>query len=88
MNFEKCGIPVGAELVFMEDPTVVATVVNERKVQYNGEITSLSAISDKIKGYSTPGPSMFTYNGKKVSDIARETQWKDYEYGGDEDGTG
>ena len=78
VNFVKCGIPMGAELVFIEDPSVVAKVVSERKVEYNGEITSLSAISDQIKGYSTPGPSFFTYNGKKVSDIAAETQWKDY----------
>lgn len=56
VNFMKCGIPVGAELVFIEDPSVVAKVVGERKVEYNGEITSLSAISDSIKGYSTPGP--------------------------------
>ena len=77
VNFAKCNIPVGAELVFIEDPSVVVTVVNERKVQYKNEITSLSAISDSIKGYSTPGPSFFTYNGKKVSDIAEETQWKE-----------
>lgn len=77
VNFAKCNIPVGAELVFIDDPSVVVTVVNERKVQYKNEITSLSAISDSIKGYSTPGPSFFTYNGKKVSDIAEETQWKE-----------
>lgn len=79
VNFAKCGIPVGAKLVFTEDPSVVATVVSDRKVEYNNEITSLSAISDRIKGYSTPGPAFFTYNGKKVCDIAAETQWKDYE---------
>ena len=77
VNFAKCNIPVGAELVFIDDPSVVVTVVNDRKVQYKNEITSLSAISDSIKGYSTPGPSFFTYNGKKVSDIAEETQWKE-----------
>ena len=79
VNFAKCGIPVGAKLVFTEDPSVVATVVSDRKVEYNNEITSLSAISDRIKGYSTPGPYFFTYNGKKVCEIAAETQWKDYE---------
>lgn len=77
VNFAKCNIPVGSKLVFVEDPNVVAIVVDERKVQYNDEITSLSAISDKIKGYSTSGPSFFTYNGKLVTDIAKETQWKD-----------
>ena len=79
INFAKCGIPVGAELVFIDDPSVVATVVSDRKVQYGEEITSLSAISDAIKGYSTSGPQYFTYNGKKVCDIARESQWKDYD---------
>lgn len=78
VNFTKCGIPIGAELVFIEDPTVVVKVVNERKVEYNGEITSLSAISESIKGYSTHVLSLFTYNGKNVNDIAKETQWKDY----------
>lgn len=77
VNFAKCGIPIGAELVFIDDPSVVCTVVSERKVQYHNEITSLSAISKSIKGYSTPGPSFFTYNGEKVSDIACATQWKE-----------
>lgn len=77
VNFLKCGIPIGAKLVFIEDPKIVVKVVSERKVQQGDEITSLSAISDSIKGYSTSGPAFFTYKGKKVSDIARETQWKD-----------
>ena len=77
VNFFKCNISVGAELVFSEDPSVVAVVVDERKVQYKDEITSLSAISDRIKGYSTSGPSLFTYKGKTISQIAEETQWKD-----------
>ncbi len=79
VNFKKCGIPVGAKLVFIDDPNVVVTVVDERKVSYKDEITSLSAISDSIKGYSTSGPYLFLYNGKRVSDIAVETQWKDYD---------
>lgn len=76
VNFTKCNIPVGAELVYVEDSNVVATVVNDRKVLYNNEITSLSAISDGIKGYSTSGPTFFTYHGKTISQIAEETQWK------------
>lgn len=79
VNFKKCGIPVGAKLEFIDDPNVVVTVVDERRVSYKEEITSLSAVSDRIKGYSTSGPQMFTYKGKRVCDIAHETQWKDYE---------
>lgn len=77
VNFSKCKIPVGAELVFIEDSSIRVIVVDERKVQYNNVITSLSAISDSIKGYSTSGPSYFTYQGKTISQIAEETQWKD-----------
>ena len=74
----KCNIPVGAELVFIEDPTVKVIVESERKVSYNNEITSLSAVAGRIKGVKAiAGPSYFTYNGKLVCDIAKETQWKE-----------
>lgn len=76
MNFAKCGIPVGAELVFIEDPTIKVIVVDDRKVQYNDNLTSLSAVAGEIKGYNVAGPRFFTYNGKLIADIAEETQWK------------
>lgn len=75
VNFAKCGIPIGAELTFADDSSVVAVVVSERKVQYKNETTSLSAISDAIKGYPTSGPYYFTYKGKRISEIAEETQY-------------
>lgn len=77
INFLKCNIPVGAELVFVDDPNVVVTVVNDRKVQYNNEVTSLSAVAKSIKGYSVAGSGCFTYEGKLISVIAEDTQWKD-----------
>lgn len=77
VNFAKCGIPIGAELVYVDDPNVRVTVATERKVQYNDELTSLSAIVKSIKGIRTAaGPSYFTYNGEVVSEIAARTQWK------------
>ena len=76
VNFSQCNIPIGAELVFLEDSSVKVLVVSDRKVQYNNEITSLSAVAGSIKGYSIAGPSCFTYNGKLIANIARETQWK------------
>ena len=77
MNFAKCGIPVGATLVFVEDENVTVTVASERKVLYRDELTSLSAIAKSIKGYSVAGPMYFTYNGRLVCDIAEKTQWKE-----------
>lgn len=76
INFSKCGIPVGATLVCTEDKNIVVTVADERKVLYNDELTSLSAIITKMKGHNAAGPQYFTYNGKLVRDIAEETQWK------------
>lgn len=78
INFQKCGIPVGAELVFIDDASVRATVVDaeKNKVEYNGEITSLSPLAEKLRNVSAiQGASVFTYNGKKITDIAEETQW-------------
>ena len=48
------------------------------KVLYNNELTSLTAIMKKIKGYSNiSGPSYFTYKGELLTDIAKKTQWKE-----------
>ena len=80
INFTECGIPVGAELVYVEDPSVVVTVISDRKVQYNGQLTSLSAVAGALKGVKAiQGPQYFTYNEKPIVEIAKETQWKDYE---------
>ena len=79
INFKKCGIPVGAELVFIDDDSVRVTVIDaeKNKVEYNGETTSLSPLAEKLRNVSAiQGTSVFTYNGKKITDIAEETQWK------------
>ena len=78
INFQKCGIPVGAELVFVEDPNVKVYVMDEHKVQWNEEITSLSAIAAEIKKQKAiQGSAFFMYNGKLITKIAEETQWKE-----------
>ena len=77
VNFSKCGIPVGAELVFTKDPSIVVKVSTDRKVEYKGELTSLSRVSDDYFGYSTSGPQYFTYNGELISEIAKRTQWRE-----------
>lgn len=77
INFSKCGIPIGAELVYTLDDNVKVIVESDRKVIYNNEITSLSAIVANIKGVkSIQGPAFFTYNDKLITEIAEETQWK------------
>ena len=75
VNFSKCGIPIGATLIFTEDSSVRCTVASDRKVLYQEELTSLSNIASSIKGYPVAGPSFFTYKNELVADIARRTQW-------------
>ena len=78
IDFFKCGIPKGAELIYIENPNIRVTVVNNHKVKYQEELTSLSAIVKELKGYNVAGPSYFTYNGRIITEIADETQWKEY----------
>ena len=79
IDFIKCGIPKGAELIYTEDSNIKVIVVNNHKVKYQEELTSLSAIVKQLKGYKhVAGPSYFTYNGKLITEIADETQWKEY----------
>ena len=77
INFTRCNIPIGAELKYVEDPNITVTVVSDRKVQYNDEITSLSALACRLKGWkAAQGPLFFTYNEKTICEIAEDTQWK------------
>ena len=63
----------------IDDDSVRVTVIDaeKNKVEYNGETTSLSPLAEKLRNVSAiQGTSVFTYNGKKITDIAEETQWK------------
>lgn len=78
INFAKCGIPIGAELVFIEDTNIKVTVVSEKKVEYKGEEISLSTLAQELKHLKSKpqGTAFFMYNGRPLIDIANETQWK------------
>jgi hypothetical protein len=76
-SFSKCGIHVGAELIYMDDPSQKVYVLNDRKVSWNGQTTSLSAVACQLRGWrAAQGPKYFSYNGKPLIDIANETIWK------------
>lgn len=44
-NFSACEIPVGAELVYVDDPNVKVKVLDDRHIEYQGETTSLSRLT-------------------------------------------
>lgn len=73
MNFKELDIPVGAVLVFADRPAVTATVLSERKVDYQGEECSLTAATRKVLGLADDYPLQpspyWMYNNKTVREI-------------------
>ncbi len=70
-NFAEYGIQPGAELVFIEDERIRPVVVDDRRITYAGETTSVSALAQKLKGLTHPiqGTLYFTYNGEILTDL-------------------
>ena len=70
-RFSACNIPIGIQIEFIEDSSVKATVVDDRRIEYNGETTSVSALAQKLKGFdhAVQGTLWFTYQGEKLTDI-------------------
>lgn len=70
-NFSACEIPVGAELVYVDDPAVKVKVLDDRHIEYQGETTSLSRLAQQLKGFNHPvqGTLWFTYNGEVLADL-------------------
>ena len=70
-HFSDCNIPVGSEITFIENSDIKAIVVDDRRIEYDGETTSVSALAQKLKGFDHPvqGTLWFLYNGEKLTDI-------------------
>ena len=68
-RFGECGIPVGAELEFVDDPSIKVTVLDDRHIKYGSETTSLSALARSLKKYDHPiqGTLYFTYKGELLT---------------------
>ena len=77
-RFSACNIPVGSEILFIEDPSIRATVVDDRHIEFKGETTSLSALAQKLKGFDHPvqGTLWFTYKGERLADIRDRIEQK------------
>ncbi len=69
-NFKMVDIPVGAELVFSRDENIKATVIDNRSIMFNGEITSLSTSAQKILGtdYVVAGTCYWMFDGETLDE--------------------
>lgn len=71
-NFEMVGIPVGSVLIYYDDDTVTATVHSRNKINFRGEVLSLSAAALVVireAGFNwktANGPSYWVYDGETL----------------------
>lgn len=75
LNFAQMGIPIGSTLTYDADPEITVAVISEKKVDYLGEETSLTAATSKILGlnYGVHPTNRWSYKGKNLQDIYDET---------------
>ena len=69
------GIVEGSILTYNADPSIMVKVVSDKRVEYQGEETSLTAITKTLlnsKWGVQPTPR-WSYNGKNLQDIYDET---------------
>ena len=76
LNFYEMGLHKGDILKWKDEPTITVTISSERKVNFENEEVSISALSAKLKGYNVkhiaPG-SHWIFKDKLLSDIYDET---------------
>lgn len=75
-SFQKCGIEAGSKIVLDGHEDVIAIVKDDRQIECQGEIGSLSGLARKLLGTSHPlqGPKYWTYNGKTLDKIREEKE--------------
>lgn len=71
LNFSLMGIPYGSTLVYNADPTIMVTVISDKKVEYEGEEMSLTAVTMKLLNskYGVQPTPRWSYNGINLSEI-------------------
>jgi len=72
-NFKMVDIPVGAELIFSRGENIKAKVVDNRNIEFNSEIISLSSSAQKILGYDykVAGTLYWMYEGETLDERRR-----------------
>ena len=69
-NFKMVNIPVGSELIFSRDENIKAKVIDNKNIELNNELTSLSASAQKLLGYDygVQGTAYWMYEGETLDE--------------------
>ncbi len=76
-NFKMVNLPPGTELEWYRDRSVKAIVHDEKYIEFNGEITSLSnaaAIALGRPEQACQGPRDWLYEGRSLDEIRQEIE--------------
>ncbi len=75
-QFSMVDMHVGDVIHFVLDPNITATVASDKKIKYQGEITSLSTLAQTLLKKDTPvqGTIYFTFEGETLD--ARRTRFE------------
>lgn len=84
-RFSYCGIEIGEKLEFWLDKDtntgILCTVVDDKKVRYEGKDYSLTGLAKKLTcvSYNIPGPRYFKYKGEWLNTIRERKEVEDNE---------
>lgn len=77
-RFSMIGLSEGDEVVFCNNPAIVATVANDKQVLYGGKTWSLSGLAGYILGKDSSvgvqGPLYFAHNGVPLANLRDEIE--------------
>lgn len=75
LDYRLMGIAEDEELTYDFDPSVTVKVVSNKKVSYNGEEMSLTAVTKQIMGVTRElqPTTYWSYRGRNLKDIYEET---------------
>lgn len=75
-RFSMCGIQPGETITYIEDKNINPVVIDDRHIEWQGETTSLSALAQKLKGFShaVQGTLWFSYNNKILDELRTDVE--------------
>ena len=85
LSMQAIGVPVGAQLSFSRNSDTVATVAPNNQIEFEGELTSLSASSVKIlkrqggQARSLPGTEYWMYEGETLDERRQRIKAEQFE---------
>ena len=75
-RFSMIGLEEGDEVEYIEDRSIIATVVDDTHVLYKGDVYSLSGLVTYLRGSNQhhKGPHFFMYKGRTLLELREEKE--------------